>query len=511
MLWSSRTPWLWWMVVATVLMVVVVVFGKWRRWFDPAKHSIEILLPCLVVAAGLVQAWLGPANPARDVPRLQDLGVNTAYSVRYFLPLSPRVTQPGDWQPGLGLWMALVALGAMFFSSRHLGAKLWFAVIVLPVFTLVHVPWVSEFLVGYAPRWFAETAGLTFTLRLMPAMAALLAMGWMVWLSTFPENRKAPRWFVWIVLPLAVGFGMSEAAKVVRPAVRAVATRIRSEDQFRPENVVLEHFAYDLLPQPTYYSNGVTNPRLEVRAFDESRNIQSDPDVTARRMEQAGRTEMKLVCLPYEPPAPAWLRLGPALTVSPGEQLLLRFEFNPTKNYTGYLFMKSDRGYREYALPESGLRRAFGASELATHVISLWNTGVVDERYEFTFRRGAGCTLPVDGSVFADVFISHYDSARALVRVDSLLPYRATAELARPGTIETSRVWLPGYEANVDGHPVPVQSSPERLVSVPVPAGRHTVELRFVGTTGLWVTGWISALTWGGLLGAWTWRLTRKS
>ncbi len=513
LLWIGRAPWLWWMVATSLLVAGVVSVARWRRWFDPARHAIEVLLPCALLAAGIVQAWIGPKNPARDVIRLADLNANAAQGAGYFLPLSPLANQVSDMQPGLGLWAILVVLGAVFFQARSLAAKLWFAVALLPLFMIVRVPYVSEFLAGYAPRWIAGVAGLTFTLRLMPVLAALLAVGWLVWLATRPEGGRMARVLSGAMLALAAGWGGYEAIRIVHHGFKVTATRTYTEKQFRSENAVLEPFAYDLIPEPTYFSNGKTDYRLEVRALDELKRVRINPDVTALRMEEGGRTEMKLVCLPYQPPAPDWLMLGPSLTLAPGEHVLLRFEFDPTKNYSGFLFLisASARCYREYALPESGLRRAFGTTAKASRVISLWNSGTVAEKYEFSFRRGPGCTLPSDGSTFANVFVSHYDASRALVRVDSLLPYRATAAMSWPGFVETSRVWLPGYEATVDGKPALVRSSVERMAMVPVPAGLHTVELRYVGTTQLWVTWWISALTWGGLLGAWAWRKKNNS
>jgi hypothetical protein len=507
----ARLPWLWWMLLTAALVFAVAALARRRRWFDPAERSIEVLYSCAIVAAGLTLAWLGPTHPARDVARLQDFKDIVAHSESYFLPLSPLVDQPGDWQPGIGLWMAILALGALSIRKGALATKVWFAVTLLPFFIFVRVPWVSEFLVGYAPRWFAAVAGLTFSLRLMPALAALLAVGWFVSLAGRGERGRSERLLMGLGFALAVGFAVQQAAKVERAGFRATATRTSTEDRFRAENAVLERFAYDLLPQPSYYSNGLVDPRLEVRAFDEKNGLLSDPDITATRMEQAGCSELKLVCLPFEPPAPAWLRLGPTLTVAPGEHFLLRFEFDPARNYSGYLFLISNRGYREYALPESGLRRAFGTTDKASRVISLWNTGVVNERYEFSFRRGPGCTLPADGSVFANVMVSRYEPSLAWVRVDSLLPYRVTSALERPVLLETPRVWLPGYAASVDGFPAEVKASAERLVAVPVPAGRHTVEVRYVGTMGLWLTWWTSALTWGGLIGSFAWRCRRAN
>lgn len=511
LLWNGRSPWLWWMIATATITVAVVALARWQRWFDPAQRGVEILLASAVLSAGLAHAWLRPNHGTRDIGLLETLGENTAHAAEFFRLLSPEVDQPGDWQPGIGLWIVLGFLAVDFFRTRSVAAKLWFTVSLLPIFMIVRVPGVSEFLAGYAPPWLARVGGLTFTLRLMPTVAGLLAVGWLVWLAGRPKPGKMARIAVRVVILLAVGWSAYEAVVIVRPAFGATASRTVTENRFRAENIVLERFAYDLIPIPTYFSNGVTDPGLQARVLDDLKRVRIDPGVTALRMEETGRTPLRLVCLPYEPPAPDWLRLGPSLTLAPGEHVLLRFEFDARQNYGGYLFMISDRGYREYALPESGLRRAFGTTAKASRVISLWNSGPVAERYAFSFRRGPGCTLPSDGSLFANVFVSHYDAGRALVRVDSLMPYRMIAAMSWPGFVESGRVWLPGYEATVDGRPSAVKVSPEGLAMVPVGAGQHTVELRYRGTGELWVTWFLSAFSWFGLIGSWLWRLKART
>ena len=101
------------------------------------------------------------------------------------------------------------------------------------------------------------------------------------------------------------------------------------------------------------------------------------------------------------------------------------------------------------------------------------------------------------------MIVSRYDPARAAVRVDELMPvYRVTATLPAAGWIETSRVWLPGYRATLDGKTVELRRSHRGLAMAAAGAGLHRLELRYVGTTTLWIALAVSALTWiGG--GAW--------
>ena len=97
--------------------------------------------------------------------------------------------------------------------------------------------------------------------------------------------------------------------------------------------------------------------------------------------------------------------------------------------------------------------------------------------------------------------ISHFEPTKAQLRTDSLRPYRVTATVAEPGWIETSRVWLPGYRARLDGVPVEVRSSKQGLAMVAVGPGLHRVALDYVGTGKLWLALIVSGLTWLGWLG----------
>ena len=66
--------------------------------------------------------------------------------------------------------------------------------------------------------------------------------------------------------------------------------------------------------------------------------------------------------------------------------MLLRFEFLD-KAYEGFLLLRSEHGYREYRLPESGGFKAFGVKRGRSKVLSLWNSGTTIEHVRLTFQR----------------------------------------------------------------------------------------------------------------------------
>jgi hypothetical protein len=83
-----------------------------------------------------------------------------------------------------------------------------------------------------------------------------------------------------------------------------------------------------------------------------------------------------------------------------------------------------------------------------------------------------------------------------------------------PGLLMLSEVYYPSWKAYVDGQPAEVQVADQLLRSVEIPAGDHTVELRYESWT-LWAGVVISLVAYVGLVGlavaAGTRRMRRKS
>jgi hypothetical protein len=69
-----------------------------------------------------------------------------------------------------------------------------------------------------------------------------------------------------------------------------------------------------------------------------------------------------------------------------------------------------------------------------------------------------------------------------------------------PGLLMLSEVYYPSWKAYVDGQPAEVQVADQLLRSVEIPAGEHTVELRYESWT-LWAGVVISLVAYVGLVG----------
>ena len=68
-----------------------------------------------------------------------------------------------------------------------------------------------------------------------------------------------------------------------------------------------------------------------------------------------------------------------------------------------------------------------------------------------------------------------------------------------PALLVISEHFDPGWQATVDGRPAPALEADLAAIGVPVPAGRHAVELRF-SPSGLRTGVWVAAAAAAGLL-----------
>jgi hypothetical protein len=500
---QGRAPWWGWLGLTIVFVLMVALGLRWFRRKVSGGAACVIVFVALVLAAGFTQAWIGPNHPARNLETLGILSSNVKHQAEWFRPVPADLGTLAMYQPGAGLWLMLGVLAIAFFGRGSLPVKLFFVAACVPFFGLVGVPWVSEFLVGYAPDAFARIVNLPLVLRLTPIFTAMLAMGGVVWLATAaPMGRWRHRLEGGVLLVLVL-WGLVQAAPFMRRGWNVTTSRTQTENHFRPENFVLERFCYDLLQPPAYLTYGRVDPWLQARVLDVNENVVIGPDETARLMESAGAQLVRMTARDLASD-PVWAIVSPNITVGPHERLMVRFEFQSKVNYAGWLIWSSTHGYREYHLPDAGLALAFGAEAPNSRVVVLGNSANASETYRLTYSRQSGNTVGGKDDLLANVIVSRYNPERAMVRVDELMPvYRVTATLPAVGWIETSRVWLPGYRATLDAKTVDLRRSHRGLAMVPAGAGLHRLELRYVGTTTLWIALVVSVLTWicGG---AWT-------
>jgi hypothetical protein len=333
-------------------------------------------------------------------------------------------------------------------------------------------------------------------LRFWPfALPVLLFAVFVLWNELTPgtRGRAAIRAAVWLFLPWMLWTHLG--------AVRSIFVHSAAETArlYRPENIVMQTYSWDLLRLPPYYSLGAVDPRLETRLWrqDKSRTLLIDPDLIAREMEKSD-AERLVPRATQDATYRQWIYLAPKVELAPGEHKLLRFDFKGSAP-SGWLIVRGQNIYREYILPSSGLERSFGSGPLNSHTLSLWNSGSEPETLELVLKRdGPAAMADVRAGDIPDVVVSHYDPSRAPVEVKSLSPLVLRVRAPEAGMLELFRSYYPGYRVSLNGVPVRAISSRDGLIALPVPAGESEVAVRFRGTPTL------RAMFWYGLA-AWTW------
>lgn len=168
----------------------------------------------------------------------------------------------------------------------------------------------------------------------------------------------------------------------------------------------------------------------------------------------------------------------------PGTEVAYRGE------QTGYLVLRNPD-----AVP-----RAFFVSETAV-VASPEETWARLRSADFDPRQTALLPEPID---FETTPVDSASTARVELQEYTPRTIRWTVDTDAPRLLVASEVYYPaGWNAYLDGERVPIHRANYLLRAVAVPAGEHTLEMRFEPqrhTVSIWITGGSTALVYGGVL-----------
>lgn len=161
-----------------------------------------------------------------------------------------------------------------------------------------------------------------------------------------------------------------------------------------------------------------------------------------------------------------------------------------------------------YALSVDSASGRAGLAERPTafpHARMLYDVKVLDSaRVYDTMRQGSvdfartvllekDPGIKTDGTGTGTASITKYDASEISVDVTT----------DKPGVLMLSEIWYPSWKASVDGAPAELLTANYSLRGVAVPAGRHTVTMRFESgalSTGTWITLATSLATVAGVI-----------
>jgi hypothetical protein len=493
--WLAHPPVAFWLSAACVPAGLVILAAARPRRRALLAAAGAALLFLLLAGFGLVSALTVQGYHAithvKDIaPLLHETRRAFGASLR---PVSARADQLGDFQLGYAYWALLAIALVLAVRRRHalalafVGAGLGFLALTLPV------PGVQAWLWERLP-----TLALTLTNQwpmqrlylLVTALAVFAcALGWR------PSARPPSRFRRELLQLLFAASVLWTGWEALHFLSRGFTTRLApdvSRQVHQPENIDLTVTSFALLGTPPWFVNGVMDPAMEFRLREPGDVRVVTANATAPWPDRVAAGSFRVADT-----GPNRLTLAPTLTLEPGRRYRLSFDFKIPPQ--PLILQLRGRGFfREYTLPMAGGAEGFGLASGASHSLSLWTTGKQPVTVELWLVAPGIETQNLD--LIADFRLEAARLDQLPVVLESLAPLRVRVRAAAAGYLETPRLFLPGYAATVDGRPVPVQASPDRLVLVPVPAGTSEVTIRYPGPFILRLAFWLTSAAWAGVL-----------
>jgi hypothetical protein len=492
-LWWAHSPIaLWFTFIAAASQFVRLAYV--RDSLDPFKRAILGIVVFAVLAQypfvsvaeihtpGVASAAVGSLDHPEKI-----VGFVGSVFPGALLPLSSHAKDLSDVQLGYALWAVLIAAAIAAFAGRPAVLPVLLASAAVLLLLLLPIPGLNRFLWGRIP---AEVVRITYywpMQRFYLILAALLAAAGQIAIGSTVRLRRSHIAFA-CTLALGCLWSLWESRQFIRGSGDRTGTAESSSKLQRPENLMLMNHAYGLFPKlPAYFSNGVVDPRSQFRLKSAltGRLLPPPEENTIQSGSLVGTVDAN----------PGILDLDPALHLEPARRYDLKIDF-ARENAPGILQFVGRSMFREYNLPSSGEAMAFGDGPNSSHNIDLWTSEPSGDDVKIRFIPSTTGVTASEFRQFASFKLTEINPAQEPVEVVSLIPLKANVRAIADAFLETPRVYIPGYRAEVDGHKSDIVRSQEGLVEIPVPIGSHAILLRFDGPVTLSLSYWTSICGW---------------
>jgi hypothetical protein len=497
-LWWAHSPIALWMTLIAAASQIVRLTAV-RSSLDPFKRSILGVVIFAVLAQypfvsvgeigvpGAQSTIVGSLEKAGNIPAI----IRSTYPA-VFLPLSDRARKLSDIQLGYALLAILACSVVTLISTRRRDLAVLLASSALLLLLVLPVLGFNSFLWDHMPAQIVRITYYWPMQRFYLILAALLAAaGHIAFASDSPRAGSTPGVFS-AVLMAGCLWSLYEARQFIRAAAERTASVEASAQAMRPENIFLMNHSYGLFSKlPAYFSNGVVDPRADVRLLS--------PDSGVPIPRAPGRIVLSGNLVGKVDANPGILDLTPTIHLERGHRYSLEFGF-AKENLVGILQFLGGSMFREYALPSSGEPLAFGDAPTSSRMVGLWTSSAEGDDIEIRFIPQSPGAKAKDYVAFGFFSLREEVPSSEPVEVTSLMPYQATVRTAVPALLESPRVFMPGYVASIDGRSVDVARSKEGLAEVSIPSGTHTVTLSFKAPLLLGLSYWSAICGWATIL-----------
>lgn len=402
-----------------------------------------------------------------------------------------------DLQIGYSLLaLALLGLGAIRSRMSARLLALGFSGFVL---LLLPVPWLARHLWSLVPVSVLDVSNVWPMQRFYVILAALAAFLGMAGVRRLGARGRLPGLIPNAVLILALGWSGREAHKLFARGQLVTSTPEASQESLTAEDLKLTRSSYLVFNFfPPFFSHAPIDAALESRLYDADSNLYFANGASPLAGQRGAPTTSVDLVQEFS----KWT-FAPTFTVPAGQTLLLHFDFLG-RQPKGALQFISPTMSREYLLPSSGESNSFGATPTSGRFITLPNSSATAEVVQVQFVPD-GVPPPGRGPPFrpfARVTSELLHGVPRAVEVDSVVPLGFRVNSPRAALLETPRMFVPGYQAAVNGQWSPVVRTSDGLAGVFVPAGASRVELGYRGGLLLRSTYWLALAGWLALVGS---------
>jgi hypothetical protein len=491
-LWLAHAPIAFWTtaIVGTMYLARLLIRDRTRSAWARALATgalVVVLGHYPFLSLSLLQAGASPATTgAFPHPEYILRSLDQAFP-QSLLPLSAHAGHLGDLQLGYALWLVLLSLVLLAIRSRQASAVVptvaaGFLLVILFPLSPVKALWLNlpDSVLRLTYYWpmqrilVVAASIITFSAALGVSLRAS-QLSWRSRQLLLAGLTIATLWSFWETRH------MRDA--VAARTLGAEATQLRT----RTENVALMGHSYGLYPAlPPTFVHGVVHPASLARLLtSDTQQPLSAPSAPATR---AG------ILIGHKDANPGILNLQPTLNVAPGTHYRLELDFL-VSDLTGILQIVGPGLFREYALPNPEERTDFDTTEFFGGKYDLWTTG--DSPIDAQLR-----LIPIGGTVLlpnqpvARFQLVDTTATSAEAQLRSLIPLVIVTDADRPAILQTPRMYLPHYQATINGQHGETIRTSSGLLGVVVPPTRSEVTVVYRPPSLLQVSYFATWLGW---------------
>lgn len=455
-----------------------------------------------IVSFATLHSPSAPASTAAAPAPLSQIpdNIRSAWP-RAILPLSPDAGSLGDIQLGYGLLLAGALAAVSLGKGRDcLAPALLLGSAAVLGTLLIPLPSLNPWLWHIIPKEIRQITYYWPMQRFYPIMAALIVFSVQLLGTEGAElikgrstTRRLPRLPALAILTVAAAWSLWQSARFIRAGEARTSSAADSIRSLLPENLLLMNHSYGLFTAlPPYFSNGVMDPSLETRLLKRKPLESFSPAPSSPAAWQPWRTSIDS--------NPGILDLAPAFRLRPGRRYTLQFRFSQPAT-AGVLEITGRSVFRQYRLPASGERLAFGSGPENSHALLLWTSDPRGDEISLRFIPTSERDGPAKHRNFGSFAWRPLDPSNEPVAITSLLPFQASVNTPTAAWVETPRMYLRGYEATVNGRSENVRASPAGLAMIAVAPGASRIELRYRAPALIRLSYCAALAAWALLLG----------